>query len=126
MKTQLGDYGEVDAVATAYTLVLYEQEFHGDLLKDVFGRQTSDESGDDVLIDMTTDNWNAELRALYAMIRTSYEIRWDAGDATPNERPKQFTEWVKGIGQFNMRQVASDVVNECIRGFFRTGAAASE
>ena len=126
MFIELEGYGEVEAVATAYTLVVYEQEFKGDLIKDVFGRQTADDSNEDVVLDMTTDNWNAELRALYAMVRTAYELRWDRGDATKNEKPGPYQKWVKGLGAVNMREIADAVVNESIRGFFRTGAAASE
>ena len=125
MVIELDGYGEVEAVATAYTLVVYEQEFKGDLIKDVFGRHEADDDGA-VLIDMTLDNWNAELRALYAMVVTAFELRWDRGDAAPNEKPKPFKEWAKGVGAVNMREIASAVVDESIRGFFRTGAAASE
>ena len=127
MRVTIGDYGEVEAVATAYTLVVYEQEFGGaDLIGDVFGRHEGEDDGDRVVIDFTSENWLAELRALWAMVVTAYELAYDRGDAAPNDRPKRFAEWVKGVGKLDMRQLSYQLAAECMDGFFHTGAAASE
>lgn len=127
MLIEIGDYGEVEAVATAYTLVLYEQEFGGrDLVADVFGRHEGEDDGDNVVVDFTTDNWVHELRAVWAMVRTAYDLAYDRGDAAPNDKPKPFREWVKGVGKLNMRQLSVALVTECMDGFFHSGAAASE
>lgn len=128
MRVLVGDYGEVEAEATAYTLVLYEQEFGGhDMISDVFGRHDGRGSGDGtVTVDFTSDNWLSELRALWAMVRTAYDIRFERGDAAPNDRPKPFREWVKGAGKVNMRAISAAVVNECFDGFFRDRGDSSE
>lgn len=127
MLIEIGDYGEVEAVATAYTLVVYEQEFGGrDLIADVFGRHEGKDDGSKVVVDFTSDNWLAELRAVWAMVRTAYDLAYDRGDAAPNDKPKQFREWVKGVGKLDMRRLSVALVTECMDGFFHTGAAASE
>lgn len=127
MILEIGDYGEVELTATAYTLVVYEQEFGGrDLIADVFGRHEAKDDGGSVVIDFTSDNWLYELRAAWAMALTAYEIKADRGDAAPNDRPKPFKQWVKGVGKLNMRALSSALVGECLDGFFQSGAAASE
>lgn len=127
MLIEIGDYGEVEAVATAYTLVIYEQEFGGrDLISDVFGRHDGEKGeGGDVVIDFTSESWLSELRAAWAMVRTAYDLAYDRGDAAPNAKPKPFREWVKGVGKLDMRGLSMALVTECMDGFFHTGAAAS-
>lgn len=122
-------YGDIDIEATAHTLVLYEQEFKSDLIKDVFGKreQTKDADGSTVvLFDYTVDNWNDELKALWAMAKTANDIANDAGEVAPKDRITSYTKWVKGLGKVNMRDVANAVVSCCMDGFFHTGAAVSE
>ena len=127
MLIEIGDYGKVEAVATAYTLVIYEQEFGGrDLISDVFGRHEDEGDGKNAVIDFTSDNWLHELRAAWAMVRTAYDLAYDRGDAAPNDKPKPFREWVKGIGKLDMRELSLALVTECMDGFFHSGAAASE
>lgn len=127
--------GEREAIATAYTLMLYEQEFKaantrgvtGDLICDVYGtidlkkaKAQYDALGNLVVLDYTNDNWNAYLRALWAMLRTASESARSRGiDAQLTPR---FNEWVKGVGQVNMSDVMDAVIEECNRGFFRTRA----
>lgn len=125
MTIDIEGYGEVEITATAYTLVVYEQEFKSDLIKDVFGKHEADEGGKAVL-DFTTDNWLAELKALWAMAMTAYELKASRGDAAPNDRPKPFRQWVQKVGKVNFYRIANAVVNEAMDGFFHTGAAASE
>lgn len=122
-------YGDIDIEATAHTLVLYEQEFKSDLIKDVFGKreQAKDLDGSTVvLFDYTVDNWNDELKALWAMAKTANDIANDAGEVAPKDRITSYTKWVKGLGKVNMRDVANAVVSCCMDGFFHTGAAVSE
>lgn len=127
MIVEIGDYGKVEAIATAYTLVLYEQEFGGrDLIADVFGRHEGKDDSSAVVVDFTSENWLSELRAVWAMVRTAYDISYDRGDAAPNDKPKPFREWVKGVGKLDMRSLSVALVSECVDGFFHTGAAASE
>lgn len=141
----MNDGNEHEYEATTYTLLVYEQEFKSDLIKDVFGRidtraasQNFDENGNLVAMDYTIDNWNCELKAFWAMLRTSAEIARSEGrfvDAVPGYR-----EWnlsvAKTISKANrdgeegvaidMGQISQAVFNECQRGLFRAGAADSE
>lgn len=118
--------GEVEAVATAYTLVIYEQAFDGaDIIADVFGKHKIDDSGE-LTLDFTKDNWNAEMKALWAMVRTAYELRADRGDAAPNERPPAYERWARSLGKVNVRDISVRVISELADGFFHVGAADPE
>lgn len=117
--------------ATTYTLVVYEQEFKSDLIKDVFGRidvrsasKNFDEDGNMVAMDYTIDNWNAELKAFWAMLKTSYEIARNEGRAA--EFVPSFVQWSLKTRSIDMGQVSQAVFDECQRGLFRAGAADSE
>lgn len=125
------DGTEHEYEATTYTLMLYEQEFKRDLIKDVFGRidirntaKNFDEDGNIVAMDYTIDNWMAELRAFWAMLRTSYEIARSEGRVAAQVPP--FVQWCLKTRSIDMGQVSQAVWDECQRGLFRSGAAASE
>lgn len=117
--------------ATTYTLVIYEQEFKSDLIKDIFGRidvrtaaQNFDENGNLVAMDYTIDNWNAELRAFWAMLKTSEAIARSEGRYTATV--PRFVEWCLKTRSIDMGQISQTVYDECNRGLFRAGAADSE
>jgi len=117
--------------ATTYTLMVYEQEFKRDLIKDVFGRidvrnaaQNFDENGNLVAMDYTIDNWNAELRAFWAMLKTSEAIA--KADGRKYEAVPPFIQWCLKTRSIDMGQVSQTVFDECQRGLFRSGAADSE
>lgn len=120
--------GAKTITATAYTLVIYEQEFKRDMIKDVFGRidlrraaMNYDRNGNVIVQDFTMDDWNAELRALWALLKTESELARMRGESvTPIP---SFTNWVMSIGRVDMQAVSAAVVEECQRGFFRTDAA---
>lgn len=122
--------GEKEILATAYTTVLYEQEFKRDIIKDVFGRidlksaaLNFDEDGNPTALDYTLDDWNAELRALWALLKTASEVAIRNGEK--RERVPGFAEWVLGVGAVDFTAISGAVVEECQRGFFRAGAADS-
>lgn len=66
-------------------------------------------------VDYTLDDWDAYLRALWAMVRTSSEA--DGANDVPG-----FREWLRSIGPVDMWGVARQVVDECSRGLFRAPA----
>lgn len=139
------DYGlgEQEFRCTAGTLVIYEQQFHsdpyervtGDLIADVMGKVivsssdmlsvTEDGAFVTVVEDYTRFDWNATLRALWAMLRTSYEISLSKG--LPHASIPMWDEWSASIAECepDMQQVRHDVAQELQRGLFRAGAAAS-
>lgn len=137
--------GEREFRCTARTLVIYEQAFYndkfprvtGDMIADVFGKRTFteddlglkfDDDGNIVglVLDYQSDNWQAELRALWAMLRTQWEIDKKNGKETP--AVKAFSLWSEETSDWepDMREVSSLVFEEMNRGLFRAGAAASE
>ena len=137
--------GPVEFRCTARTLVIYEQAFYndkyekvtGDMIADVFGRHkfTEEDLGlefdDDgnikaLIVDMTMENWNAEIRALWAMLRTQAEI--DRKNGVKREPLLAFNPWTDSISEWepDMREVSDIVHAEMNRGLFRAGAAASE
>lgn len=117
--------------ATTYTLVIYEQEFKKDLIKDVFGRidirnaaKNFDDDGNMVAMDYTIDNWMGELRAFWAMLKTSSEIARSEGRQFESVPP--FVQWCIRTRSIDMGQISQAVFDECQRGLFRSGAADSE
>lgn len=137
--------GPVEFRCTARTLVIYEQAFYndkfekvtGDMIADVFGRHkfTEEDLGlefdDDgnikaLIVDMTMENWNAEIRALWAMLRTQAEI--DRKNGVEREPLPAFNPWTDSVSEWepDMREVSDIVHAEMNRGLFRAGAAASE
>ena len=72
------------------------------------------------------ENWNAEIRALWAMLRTQAEI--DRKNGVEREPVLAFNPWMESINEWepDMREVSSLVFEEMNRGLFRAGAAASE
>ena len=126
-RVEIDGLGEVRMQATMLTLVIYEQSFGGkDIIADVFGRHEAEDTGREYVVDFTADNWLAVSRAVWAMSETEWQLRNDRGDATPNERPKPYKQWVREVGQVNMTQLSMAVASEMWDGFFHTGAAASE
>lgn len=141
------DYGrgEQEFRCTARTLTIYEQAFYsdpyprvtGDLIADVFGKQkiTDESSGlvfdtdgniTAIVVDLTADNWQAEWRALWAMLKTQAEI--DAKHGGEKKPFPSYREWDKENVDCepDMRAVSNAVCAELNRGLFRAGAAASE
>ena len=117
--------------ATTYTLVIYEQEFGKDLIKDVFGRidvrqaaDNFDSNGNMVVMDYTVDNWTAELRAFWSMLKTSEAIC--KRDNRPCLAVPTFAKWCLETRSIDMTQISQLVFDECQRGLFRSGAADSE
>ena len=137
--------GEQEFRCTARTLVIYEQAFYndkyprvtGDMIADVFGKRVVGEDSlglrfdDDgnieaIVVDYTTDNWQAELRALWAMLRTQAEI--DKKNGVKRDPVPVFNTWSEQVSDWepDMREVSNMVYEEMNRGLFRAGAAASE
>jgi len=136
------DYGagEREMRCTAWTMSLYEHEFRDkddnprDLIKDVMGKVivqsddvitvTEDGAFAQVVMDYTRKDWNATMRALWAMLRTAFDISL-AHD--PIEPVGSYDEWSRSLLEVepDMERVQHDVSQELQRGLFRSGAAAS-
>lgn len=125
------DGTEHEYEATTYTLMVYEQEFKSDMIKDVFGRidlsgaaSNVDEHGNVVYIDYTIDNWNAYLRAFWSMLKTSEAIARSEGRQVP--AVPAFIQWCLATRFIDMSELSRVVVDECNRGLFHSGAADSD
>ena len=112
--------------ATAYTLMVYEQEFKSGLIEDVFGRISIPEDTDGMVVaDYTRDNWIAYTRALWAMLRSASDRL--ALEGKPHEDVPNFRTWSMYATNLNLAKVSYDLVmGEIQRKFFRSGTAASE
>lgn len=112
------DYGcgEKEIEANVWALMLYEQEFHSDLIKDVFGKQKVEEDAEGGVIefDYTAMNWYALTKALWAMLRS-------ADGSVP-----RFSEWAKTATGMNMFLVFEGVTRAVSEGFFRRGPSEAE
>lgn len=125
------DGTEHEYEATTYTLVIYEQEFKSDLIKDVFGRidinrakQNYDAEGRPTALDYTMDNWYENLRAFWAMLKTSEAIA--RSDGRKAEQVPSFVQWCVKTRNVDMQEILQAVFDECNRGLFHSGAADSE
>lgn len=106
MKVDYGK-GEMEAEVSAYTLVIYEQEFGGrDLIGDFFGKS-------DKKLSYATVPWTVAVKVLWAALKTH------------DDRVAPFRSWVKEVGDVDLLEICLALREECNRRFFRTGAAAS-
>ena len=112
--------------ATAYTLMVYEQEFKSGLIEDVFGRISIPEDTDGMVVaDYTRDNWVAYTRALWAMLRSASDRL--ASEGKPHDEVPSFKAWAMYATNLNLAKVSYDLVmGEIQRRFFRSGAIANE
>jgi hypothetical protein len=79
----------------------------------------------EIILDFTGDNWNAERRALWAMLKTQWEI--DRKHGRDGKPVPSYREWDESLleSDMDMRAVSNAVGEELNRGLFRSGAAAS-
>ena len=129
MKIKVGD-AELEAVMGVETLVVYEEEFGRDLLKDMFGKlevdvddlldyedaeaegaeaEDAEEPGGGKLnLDFTQTNWTAMTRVLWASLKTA-----DPAGIPP------YRAWASSAGAFNMQEVITVLTPAAIQQFFR-------
>lgn len=110
------------AAVSCLTPSIYELEFGGDMLADLFGRIDKksgefvefDKKGGIVAIDYTAVKWNTLLKILWASLKT-------VNDALPG-----FNAWAKdadGVNIVETRLLLEGAINDC---FFRAEPDADE
>ncbi|WP_028263941.1 hypothetical protein [Atopobium fossor] len=131
-KIVFDESGEHEAYCTAWTLVIYEQQFHADMIQDVFGRidmsksrYELDSKGEVLTVDYTNENWTKNIQALWAMLRTASEIGFMDGDVAANKRIPSYDDWIKTVKAVDSDGIASFVITEMQSGFFRPAATDS-
>lgn len=104
--------GEKELNVSMFTLVVYEQEFHRDLIKDVFGVvEINNTKTDKIALDYRTVEWTALTRALWAALKA-------ADSSIP-----PYGEWAKDAGDIDLWALAGDFTQELNLRLFRPAAA---
>lgn len=110
------------AAVSCLTPTIYEEEFGGDMLADLYGRIDKksgnlvelDRKGEVVAVDYTAVKWNVIIRVLWAALKT-------VSDTVPG-----FKVWAKtadGINAIDVRSELEAAITDC---FFRPGPDESE
>jgi len=72
----------------------------------------------ETVVDFTTDNWTAYVRALWAMLRAADELEATADPMHVPQADVSFKAWVAKAGMLDMDKVTTTVLTECQSGFF--------
>lgn len=119
-----GSGKERELVMSAYTLMVYEQEFKTGMIEDVFGKvRLSDEDDSEVVLDFTRDNWFAYIKALWAMLKAGMDLA--RAERRQYEYVPSFNEWSLKATSFDIQEVSRVVIEACQAGLFRASAAAT-
>lgn len=100
---------KVQAELSAYTFVVYEQEFGSDMLSDVLGKVEVD-SDDNAIVDFTKTDWGHLTKAVWAMCKT-------ANESIPNY--KAWAKEAKGLRLFELNAQVGDAIADA---FFLAGS----
>lgn len=124
-----GSGTEHEVIASAHTLMVYEQQFKRGMIEDVFSRvriaeDDFDDDGTLLVADYTIDHWDKYVKALWAMLRAGSDLA--RAEGREYETVPSFEEWSVKVTNLDMQELSLVVVSECQRGFFRTGAVATE
>ena len=105
---------KVKADLSAYTFVVYEQEFGSDLLADVLGKVAVNDDDTELYLDFTQTSWSKVSRAAWAMAKTV------------DESIPSYNAWAKNAREFNMFEL-NTIIGEAISdAFFHETPAAEE
>lgn len=121
-----GSGKEHEVLFSAYTLMVYEQEFKKGLIEDVYGRVEVPQRDPNttVLMDYSIDNWQSYLRALWAGLKAASDLA--RAEHRQSESVPSYSDWLLHVGAVDMSELSRFVLDGCNRGFFRAGAAAAE
>lgn len=117
MKIDFGQ-GEVEIAAGVGMMMIYEQEFNSDIIKDLYDKvviRKEDEDEDIIAaLDFRKVNWTILVRTLWACMR-------NADKTLPG-----FKEWSENVGDINLLDLNAQLMPIVERSLFRTGAAVTE
>lgn len=105
---------ELEVKLSAFSMVLYEQEFGTDLIGDLNGKVMANDEEEGVLFDFAKVPWMKILQGVWAMLKT-------AKPSTPH-----FEKWVKGVDEFNVFEMRNTLESAVSDNFFHTAAPAEE
>ena len=113
------DYGsgDVEVLVSPWSLVIYEQEFHSDMIQDVLGkvvvRNEDDEDGAIAVFDYRDVNWTSYVKALWACMKA-------ADDSVPS-----FRKWSEANKTINIMKISNALTPALEDGLFHSGGTAS-
>lgn len=117
MILELGEE-EVEVPIGVASLMVYEQQFHSDMVQDLLGRSAirMPDDEDDVVfaVDYRDTNWTACLKTAWACLKAAdgNTVRWET--------------WASELGEVNLNKLAERIIPAAYEAFFRTGAGLSE
>lgn len=149
MRFDIDGSGEREYAASAYTMLVYEQEFGRSLIKDFYGKvDLRDADGQLVTADYVERALSEALpegkrlpKATSELVRKAFpayvtavidytQDNWEAGlrcmwammrtaDEAAGAKTVPYRQWVAGLGPVNMSEVSQAVYQETQRGLFR-------
>lgn len=113
MKLDIGN-GEIELEASFYTLIVYEQQFGGDMVGELFGEEghaspISVSDTGDVVIDYKGFNWTAAAKAMWACAKC----------ATPNM--PTYESWMRSMTDVDMWNLIGEFIPYVRQALFRAG-----
>lgn len=119
-----GSGKEREVLFSAYTMMVYEQEFKVGLIEDMYGRIVVPERdpGSTVLADYTIDNWQSYLKALWAGLKAASDLA--RAEHRDYEVIPPYKEWLIHVTTVDMGELSRFILDACNRGLFRSGSLA--
>lgn len=106
---------ELEARLSAFSMLLYEQEFGTDLIADLNGKVRADDGTEEgVLFDFASVPWLKVMQGVWAMLKT-------VDDSVPH-----FEKWARKAEQFNAFEFRNVLETAVSDNFFHTAAPAEE
>ena len=107
--------GEIELEASFWTLVVYEQQFGGDMVGELFGEEghaspISFADDGSVTIDYRGFNWTAAAKAMWACAKAA------------NQGIAPYEQWMHSMTDVDMWQVVGEFIPFVRQGLFRAGA----
>ena len=106
---------ELEVKLSAFSMVLYEQEFGTDLIGDLNGKVKVDDGEEEgVLFDFAKVPWLKILQGVWAMLKTA------------DKNLPHYEKWVAGVDEFNIFELRNTLETAVSDNFFHTAAPAEE
>ena len=110
-------HGDIEVSITPWTLVVYEQEFHSDMIQDLLGkvvvRDEDSEEGVFTVFDYRDANWTACVKTLWACLKAS------------DDRTASFKRWSQSISGIDVLDIHNKLILLAEESLFRSGGTAS-
>ena len=124
-----GSGKEREIACSAYTVMIYEQQFKVGMIEDVYGKvrvsnDQIDEDGNVIVANFSTTNWGAYIKALWAMLKTGAEVA--RIENRVYERIPSFDTWAIGATNLDIAEIFTIVNTRIQEDLFRAGTTTPE